>query len=104
MTGGFADTSRAAPAGMAEFQVGPRADVDLLVAVLDQIVYLLDTTGQVPSTVDIAAADGGLDVRLGMAGPDGVEQVGAVPKAVSLHELRFARDVFGWSCGVTLDV
>jgi SHS2 domain-containing protein len=104
VTGGFADTSRAAPAGTVEFHVGPGADADLLVAVLDQIVYLLDTTGQVPSTVDIAAANGGLDVRLGMAGPDGVEQVGAVPKAVSLHELRFARDASGWSCGVTLDV
>jgi SHS2 domain-containing protein len=30
--------------------------------------------------------------------------VGAVPKAVSLHELRFDGGPAGWSCGVTLDV
>jgi SHS2 domain-containing protein len=29
---------------------------------------------------------------------------GAVPKAVTLHELRFARSEAGWSCAVTIDV
>jgi SHS2 domain-containing protein len=30
--------------------------------------------------------------------------VGAVPKGVSLHELRFGREGSGWSCSVTIDV
>jgi SHS2 domain-containing protein len=104
MVDSFADASHATPTATVEFRVGPGADDDLLVAVLDRVVYLLDTTGQVPSTVDVSAADGGLDLRLRMAGPDDVEPIGAVPKAVSLHELRFDRDASGWSCGVTLDV
>ena len=49
-----------------------------------------------------AADDGGLAVRWRTTGTDAVELVGAVPKAVSLHELRFARDEA--SAGVRGDV
>ncbi len=107
MVDGFADVSPARgskPVATVDFRVGPGADDDLLVAVLDQVVYQLDTAGQVPVDVDVAAVDGGLEVRLRMTDPDRVEIVGAVPKAVSLHELRFERGAAGWSCGVTLDV
>jgi SHS2 domain-containing protein len=104
MVDGFADVSGAPPGGTVEFRVGPAADPDLLVSVLDRVILLMDTEGQLPSAADVRAADGGLDVRLRMAGPDRVETFGAVPKAVSLHELRFDGGAQGWSCAVTLDV
>jgi protein archease len=100
----FVDVSRARPATSEDFQVPPGSDEDMLVAVLDRVVYLIDITGQVPVTAEISAADGGLGVRLGMADPQAVEVTGAAPKAVSLHELRFAPDEAGWSCAVTVDV
>jgi protein archease len=100
----FVDVSRAQPAAREDFQVPPGPDEDMLVAVLDRVVYLIDVTGQVPVTAEVSAADGGLGVRLGMADPQSVEVTGAAPKAVSLHELRFAPDEAGWSCAVTLDV
>ena len=104
MVDGFADLSAAPPAGTDEFRAGPATDPDLLVAVLDRVVYLIDTEGQLPASADVRAGDGILDVRLRMAGPDRIETFGAIPKAVSLHDLRFERGEEGWSCGVTLDV
>jgi SHS2 domain-containing protein len=74
------------------------------VSVLDRVILLMDTEGQLPASADVRAAEAELDVRLGMAGPDRVETFGAVPKAVSLHELRFDGGPEGWSCAVTLDV
>ena len=100
----FVDVSGARPVATEDFRVPTGADEDMLVAVLDRVVYLIDTTGQVPIRPDVSAADGGLAVRLEMADPDTVEVTGAVPKAVSLHELRFAAGDAGWSCSVTVDV
>lgn len=104
MVDGFADVSAAPPAGTVEFRAGPATDPDLLVSVLDRVIYLIDTEGQLPVSADIRPAEATLDVRLQMAGPDRIETFGAVPKAVSLHDLRFDRGDAGWSCGVTLDV
>lgn len=101
---GFADLSAAQPAGTAEFLVGPAADPDLLVSTLDRVILLMDTEGRLPASADVRSADEGLDVRLAMAGPEHLETFGAIPKAVSLHELRFDGGPEGWSCAVTLDV
>jgi SHS2 domain-containing protein len=100
----FVDVSGARPAGTEDFRVPSGPDEDMLVAVLDRVVYLVDTTGQVPLRTDVSTVDDGLDVRLEMADPDTVEVTGAAPKAVSLHELRFAAGEAGWSCAVTVDV
>ncbi len=104
MVDGFVDVSGASAAGTVEFRVDPAADPDLLVSVLDRVIYLMDVEGRLPIGADLRAADGGLEVRLSMTEPDRVETFGAVPKAVSLHELRFERGDGGWSCAVTLDV
>jgi SHS2 domain-containing protein len=77
---------------------------DLLVAVLDEVVYLMDTTGEVPVQVVVEADGGGATVRLAMVPVEGLPQVGAVPKAVSLHQIRLVRGAGGWECSVTLDV
>ena len=79
-------------------------DDDLLVAVLDEVIYLLDTTGEAPVDVDVDSADGGVDVTFAMADATTLPQIGAVPKAVSLNDLRFSHGQKGWRCAVTLDV
>jgi SHS2 domain-containing protein len=89
----------------AGFRVAPAADPDLLVGVLDEVIYRIDTAGEVPVSVAVTAApEGGLTVRLRTVDPGQVRVVGAVPKAVSLHELWFGPDRDGWSCRVTVDV
>ncbi|MEV0730471.1 archease [Polymorphospora sp. NPDC050346] len=104
MVASFAEVPADSAGPVVEFRVDPGTDEDMLVAVLDEVIFRMDTEGRLPASADVAAVDGGFEVRLRMADPDRVEVVGAVPKAVSLHELRFAPGADGWSCAVTLDV
>ncbi|SBT41145.1 archease [Micromonospora auratinigra] len=101
----FVDATGVRPDGEAVFAVPPGDDADLLVGVLDEVIFRLETAGTLPLRGEVQATDdGGLRVRWWTTGTDRVELVGAVPKAVSLHELRFGPDGPGWSCAVTLDV
>lgn len=105
LVAGFAAVPEAVPTSQVEFTVEPGADDDMLVSVLDEVIYRLDTTGQLPVQAEVQVVEGGgLEVRLLMTDTDRVDVVGAVPKAVSLHELRFAHEAGGWSCAVTVDV
>lgn len=79
-------------------------DDDLLVAVLEEVIYLLDTVGETPVDLRLRDVDGGVDVTFATTDASTLVQVGAVPKAVSLNELRFSQGRHGWRCAVTLDV
>jgi SHS2 domain-containing protein len=101
----FADATGAGPGVEVAFDVPAGDDEDLLVAVLDEVIFRLETEGVLPVAAEVTAAPGGgLRVRWRVVDSDAVEPVGAVPKAVSLHGLRFGPDAAGWSCAVTLDV
>jgi len=100
----FVDTTETDAAVACERLVEAATDEDLLVAVLDELIYLMDTTGQVPAGVVVVPCDVGAEVRFAMVDAERLPQVGAVPKAVSLHELSIIRDDGGWACSVTLDV
>jgi SHS2 domain-containing protein len=76
----------------------------LLVAVLEEVIYRQETSGELPVAVAVTPTDGGALVRFTMVDSARAEQVGAVPKAVALHGLRLAHGPDGWACGVTLDV
>ena len=71
---------------------------------MEEVIYLLDTTGEAPADVSLGVADGGVDMTLAMADAGTVPQLGAVPKAVSLNDLQLAHGEHGWRCSVTLDV
>jgi SHS2 domain-containing protein len=83
-----------------------RPDADLLVAVIDEVIYRLDADGEIPAKVQARpAADGGITVFFALVPVAEAEITGAVPKAASLDELRCAPDATGgWSCAVTVDV
>ena len=102
----FAAVAGARPSGRAERHVTAGSDADLLVAVVDEVIYRLDADGEVPVRVAVRRArDGGVDLVVSVAAVEAVEIVGAAPKAASLHELRCEPDPAGrWSCGVTVDV
>jgi SHS2 domain-containing protein len=101
----FAHLTGDEPTESMEFTVEAGADEDMLAAVLDEVIYRLDTTGQLPVDARVRTVDGDMRVQLLMTDVDRVDIVGAAPKAVSFHDLRFAPDDGGaWSCGVTLDV
>lgn len=81
-------------------------DEDLLLSLLDEVIYRLDTDGQVPVTVTVQPLPepAGLEARLGLLDVTAGTIVGAAPKAVTLHGLEFAPGPDGWRCAVTVDV
>lgn len=100
----FVDAAEAGVPVVCDRPVEAATDEDLLVVVLDELIYLMDTTGQVPVRVVVEPREAGAHVRFAMVDAERLPQVGAVPKAVSLHELSITRDDGGWTCSVTLDV
>lgn len=104
LVAGFADTAASAPTGAAEVLIDPGTDEDLLLDLLNEVIYRLETAGQVPLTAEVTGLPAGLRVRFAMTEVERVEPVGAAPKAVSLHDLRLAPDGTQWSCTATVDV
>jgi phage shock protein A len=102
----FAVVAGRPPSGRARRHLTARLDEDLLVAIIDEVVYRLDADGQIPVSVDVRRApEGGVVVVFALVPVAEAEITGAVPKAASLHDLRCAPDAAGrWSCAVTVDV
>jgi len=99
----FLDISSARPHRSLSRRLTAGSDDDLLVAVLEEVIFLLDTVGEAP--VDLDLQGGGVaEVNFAMVDARTLPQVGAVPKAVSLNDLRLSHDDNGWRCLVTLDV
>lgn len=80
------------------------SDEDLLIGVLDEVVFRPDTVGEVPIDVEVQPLEHAVDVRFATTDARLLPQVGAVPKAVSLSEVSLGPGPSGWSCSVTLDV
>lgn len=104
MVGGFADVSEADPTETITLNLDRPADADALVTILEEVIFLLDVRGVVPVRTEVTAEGQGLTTRFSMVSAEEVPLIGAVPKAVSLHELRWERREGGWRCAVTLDV
>jgi protein archease len=100
----FLDTSLARPQGSRRCTLTGDRDDDLLVAVLEEAIYYLDTASEAPVDLDVEGVDGGVAVSFAMVDASTLPQVGAVPKAVSLNDLRLTHSHKGWRCSVTLDV
>ena len=100
----FLETSSAQPRRTLQRRLTGDRDDDLLVAALEEVIYFLDTAGEAPVDVDVQDVDGGIDATFAMVDVSTLPQVGAVPKAVSLNDLRLSHGQQGWRCSVTLDV
>ncbi|SHJ96513.1 SHS2 domain-containing protein [Pseudonocardia thermophila] len=100
----FAVTADATPADTITTHLDATDDDDLLAAVLDEVIYLLDTRSVVPCGAELTAGPGGVELRLQVAPVREVEVVGAVPKAVTLNDLRCEPRDEGWWCAATVDV
>jgi SHS2 domain-containing protein len=100
----FLDTSLAHPKRTRRCRLPAERDDDLLVAVLEEVIYLLDTEGEAPVDIDLHDLDGGVEVHFAMIDASASPQLGAIPKAVSLNDIRLSQGRAGWRCAVTLDV
>ncbi|WP_438483817.1 archease [Streptomyces sp. S186] len=104
MCGSFLDLAGAVGTRRRDVVLRADTDEDLLVTLLEEVVYWLDTHDEVPVDVQLTAVSGGLRARLCMADIGALPVLGAAPKAVTLHGLTLARGQDGWRCSVTLDV
>ena len=106
LVGSFAVVAGRRPQGRTRSHLSAHFAGDLLIAVIDDVIYRLDAYGMVPVSVTVRPApDGGAVVNLALAPVAEAEFIGAVPKAASLHDLRCVPDEAGrWSCGITIDV
>jgi SHS2 domain-containing protein len=100
----FVDLAGARPARTSTVDLTADSDADALVQLLDEVIYLLDTQGEVPIGTEVVPGPDGPAMRLHLAPVADTRPIGAVPKAVTLHDLRFGRTDGGWSCTVTIDV
>jgi SHS2 domain-containing protein len=104
---GFADVRAVVPGESVRLTFAEPGDEDLLVRVLDEVIYQLDVHGRLPVDISVDVPEDGTpgraEVRFAAADAAQAEPTGAVPKAVSRHELRFARDGDLWRCHVTVD-
>jgi SHS2 domain-containing protein len=86
------------------FELPPDED-ETLVAVLEEIVYLLDTRDVVPVDVSLEATeDGGVGGYFETAPASQVAVRGATPKGVSRSQLELGHDDGRWHCRAVIDV
>lgn len=100
----FLDISVVHPNHTRRCRVTEQRDDDLLVAVLEEVIYLLDTEGEVPVDMELHDVDDGVEVSFATADASTLTQLGAIPKAVSLNDIYLSQGQDGWRCQVTLDV
>jgi SHS2 domain-containing protein len=101
----FADVRHPSPDRAVPFNCEPAADSELLVQLLEEVIYLVDVHEVVPVRAAVArTAEGGLVGEFGVVALSSVDLVGPAPKAISRHGLRFAQGGAGWQCAVIVDV
>jgi SHS2 domain-containing protein len=87
------------------FSCDPGPETDLVVELLDEVIFVVDTEDAIPVTVTVARReDGGVSGEFGVVDRMDVTVVGPAPKAVTRHGLRFERDGSLWRCEVVVDV
>jgi SHS2 domain-containing protein len=102
-----ADVRGAEATRTAEREVTGASPADMLASAVEEVIYILDTAGEVPVSVQARAAGSaaGVIVTLKLASAGDVEFIGAIPKAVSFSGLTCEPDAAGcWSATMTVDV
>ncbi len=101
----FADVRDTATTTTLPVVLEPAPSPDLLVGLLEEVIYTVDVFGKVPAHVHLAEAeDGGVAGDLEVVGAAEVVLIGPVPKAVSWHGLEIGEEEGTWRCRVVVDV
>lgn len=101
----YVDARRADTVERRKLHLGPGSEESLLLEVLEEVIFTLDTAEDVLVRAEVTVADdAGLDVVLSLAERRKVRPTGSVPKAVSRSELVVDSQA-GWvRCRFLVDV
>lgn len=100
----FADTG-GAPEGLSEaFEVGPGGPDDLLVLLLEEVLFDAEARGHVPIVTTVDVHRNHLVGTFATVPIEELDIIGSVPTGVSYSELEFGRAEVGWRCRATVDV
>ena len=86
------------------FVIDPGSDRAVLLDLLDEVVYVLDTSDDVPIRAEVTEHGRGLDVMLDLADRASKEVVGPAPKAISRSGLSVERVGVEVRCTFLVDV
>jgi SHS2 domain-containing protein len=101
----FADISGVHSTREVPVEVNAALDEDAVVALLGEVVYLVDADDLVVIDVTLEEAeDGSLEGSFSVAPTASVRPEGAAPKGISRSELSFERANSSWRCHVIVDV
>lgn len=100
----FADTRNATATRELPFQAGAARDEDLVLAVLDDVYFLLDSDGFVVVDIALNEEDGKLNGTYFVAPFDAVVQSGSAPRGILRSDVKFALDGQTWRGRVIVDV
>lgn len=104
LTESFATAAPGAVRHCHRFDLEPGEAAAVLVAALEEALFLLDARGEVPVAARLADEDGVVRGVFEVVGAQDVQVVGSVPKGVSWSGLAFERRGHGWCCTATIDV
>lgn len=100
----FADVEHAGWSQHVEVELDGEGQ-DLLIDLLEEVIYRLDTDSHVPVRVHVVGRPAGVVAHLWLTDRTRACEVGATPKGVAHSDLRFGpTDRGGWRCQVTIDV
>jgi protein archease len=101
----FAEVGDAVVTTTLPVSMDPAPPADLLVGLLEEVIYVVEVFDQVPVHVHLAEGeDGGLAGDFEVVRAADVALVGPVPKGVSYHDLAIADGGGGWRCRVVVDL
>jgi SHS2 domain-containing protein len=106
VVGTFADVGEPTTTSEIPLEVNEALDEDVVVAILQDVCYLLDADGLVVVDVELEEEEesGGFEGVFVVTPVGDVVATGAPPKGISRSDLSFRRDGSSWRCQVTLDV
>lgn len=101
----FARVSPDAPTRLVPLGAPEGKPADVLVTLLEGVIYWVDVDATVPVRFHLADSEkGGVSGQMEVVDAEHVEVVGPVPKAVSYHDLSIRPTAGGWRCHVLIDV
>jgi SHS2 domain-containing protein len=100
----FADTDTSPEGSTEAFEVGPGRPEDLLVLLLEEVLFDADARGHVPTLTEVAVHGDRLVGNFTTVPIEEVDITGSIPKGVSYGDLEFGITEARWQCRATIDV